>query len=319
MKLEWIRFSLFAFLAMLMLSSTALAVEDASNVLLVVNKNDSTDTDNNGEFDWEDIISCYSQYHPTWPTSNVCSLATKCYDKPEAPHVYVKWSRAHYDIDTSAYWTGFPEVNLPAGEDYIIQGIAAWFDADSANRWGKIDNIALVKGMPAKFLNNWDDPGDTITVPWTAGAYQPHYSSILKSLDAAVQTFLHPGLGSNGTWTNVLNGRWIDKWYSANASQDSWEFVPGEIYNITLSQPYDTAYQWVQVSRLDAHHVDYVREMIRKASRPVWRYNPSTDEHEMDHWAVIDNASWSGYRLQILGKRIHIFEVILSTRLVSTF
>lgn len=261
---------------------------DADRVLLVVNQNDTDDTDSNGKPDWRDIVLQYAITHPTWDTTNVCSVKTLASDgnlyHPQSIYSY----RLHYDVDTSHVWDEYPTIQLPGGDHYILQRIGAWFDADCENRWGTIKYVALVKGMPLKTRNNITN--------WTGNPYtSPDSGTICKSVDEAIATFLRPNVQFNGYFKDKLNGAWTNGWKEKEeAESDSvWEFIPGTIYNKWpeySTTKTDSQLQWVLVTRLDGNHVDDVRGMITRAAQPAWKYDASNDTYDMDHWAVVDNS-----------------------------
>lgn len=282
---SWLRgpfLQLFNFQSMKKLSILALLFFTIScfaltppEVVLVVNSASTMDTDANSVPDWRDIVLWYGAKHPTWDTSQVCSVRT--YDATRGDEDEL-WDFVSIEIDTSDDYGQPSEVNKNANHDYILDDICATWTANGW--WGQKKCAVLVMGMWLRTQHNG-------TYGATCG--QAQANSIIWSLDDIIRVFARPGFAWNSTWN--INGSWTND-YRYDAIASGWlPFVPGNHYNHSyVDYNNDSLAQWLLVSRLDGLHVDDVRGMITRAASGT-QITYSGGSFSTSRWAVIDQDS----------------------------
>lgn len=193
--------------------------------------------------------------------------------------------KLHYDWDTSATYGNDVAVSLPGDEVYVLQAIAQWFDADSANRWGKVKYIQLV-GFALKVRGNSQVgilPEDTDIT------YGLAKTTLYRSTASYIWTHLHPGVENNGSLSDTLFR--TNNPYYTQALTGNFSFVPGALNIITGTTPPDTTKMWVALpTYLDGNTTQDVLDMLTRSQSHII---PASGVARSGVWAVFDQSGAS--------------------------
>lgn len=260
---------------------------DVSRVLYVYNDNSTIDTDENGTIDHWQILAKLEQMYGTLP--NVLGVKTvisfNSEEQAQSSHV----DQLHFDFDTSSVYGNDTAVSLAPGNQYPLQEIGAWFDADSAHRWGKVTQIELLMGMMLKTRGN----AKIGLLPQDNGGMD---STLYRSFSAWLWTWLAPGCGSNGYFAGKKVWRSTQNPYKTIVdATNNWEIEPNQMYakfgQIAVYDPPDSTRLWVWCpTLLDGNHVQDVLDMLDRSQHHVI---PASGIARETEWAVMDESSGS--------------------------
>lgn len=264
----------------LALAQTGLPAPDPSEVLTVYNSNSTRDGNSNGVYDNLEIIYKLQELRGTLNLLGIpTSISYNTDDHPQSIHI----DKLHFDFDTGIYGQD-AAVSLPAGEHYFLQDIAAWFEADSANRWGRVKYIELVgPDMPlgTRGNDNYPDvPADDMD------------STLYRSL-ASWCIYLAPGTDQNGSLSTRHLHRQVHNPYLYKVWRTrDWTFPPGTLWartQINGTNWADSLKLWVlPATVLDGNDVQDVLDLLDRAQHRI--ISPGGGVRE-NLWAVIDQCS----------------------------
>ena len=268
-------------LLIILLASLGFAKPKPSEVLHVVNENSTIDTDANGVYDFQDCLNWwYGLYHDT---SNVLRISTSVdyntSDQPQSIH----WDKFSIDFDTCARWGEDVAVSLAGGNEYILDEICEWYEADSAKRWGGVKYPILWKGMPLKLRGNSKVGG--LPGSWID-------TTLYRPIPSALILFVRPGC--DAAQSDLLTNWFAEPftgslWYRANTRGAIRPFVPGvdRIWGGLRSyHPFDTLGVWVLPCVMDADSVTYLRRALSKSTEsPI-----INGKAKSRAWMVIDET-----------------------------
>lgn len=257
---------------------------DPSQVLIVYNEASTLDTDNDGVYDHRQIIE--KLWEIRGDTSNILGINTEITYNTESHAQAIHVDLMHYGLDVSSPYGESAGQNVTGAEEYILQEIAEWFDADSINRWGTVIYIELLMGMPLKIRGN-DNVGQ---LPEDAEGD----STLYRSVASWIWTYLAPGAEENTYFDDVrVSKRHIGNPYCDQVEAGDWQFYPGVLktYATGILSVIDTFRLWVALpTLLDGNHVDDVLGMLDRSETKIIQ---SSGVADADYWAVFDEANGS--------------------------
>lgn len=269
-------------LLIILLASLGFAKPKPSEVLHVVNENSTLDTDANGVYDFQDCLNYwYSLYHDT---SHVVRIKTSIQYNTSDNAMSIHWDLFSIDFDTSSTWGQDATVSLAGGNEYILDEICEYMEADSAVRWRQIKYAALWFGMPLKLRHN-DKVGNLPTSAYSGD------SCIVKSIASALVLFVRPGCDVRPTQIEPN----FDNRLVYNSSQYNarfYNYTQGITSLYDIYQRNDTLAIYMLPTVLDADSIVHVRRMLAKSlESPI--VNGKT--RSKSSWAVIDEAPTHSY------------------------
>jgi len=247
------------------------------------NVNSTLDTDNDGIADHFRVIDTLRAVRGQ--TLNLVGIETSTGYSTAGFAQCVHIDYIHEGLDTSPYGDT-PGVDLPVGYDYFFQAAMAWFDADSANRWGHVTRVEFIMGCPVGTRNN-----SSFTGPADEGIYLD--STYYRSSAAWFWTWAAPGASQNGYFDSrktYLNSD--NPYYTQVQATGNWEFIPNTLWihiGVAGNPPRDSTKMWILCpTYLDGNTVEDVVNMI---SRSRHRIIQASGSARSDVWAVMDESS----------------------------
>lgn len=261
-----------------LLASLGFANPKPSEVVHVINENSTLDTDANGIYDPQDGLNhWYSLYHDT---SHVVRIKTVIQYNTSDNAQSMHWDLFSIDFDTSSLYGQDATVSLAGGNEYYLDEICEYMEADSAVRWKHIKYCILWIGGPLKLRQN-----DKITPLPTDTAD----STIVKSIASALVLFLRPGCDYR---PSLITEEFDQRFRFINETQ------MGRERKYTFNSGHTKVYHPVGVGRdtlsiymlptlLEADSIAQVRRMLSKSFKaPMVNGKPRNSSS----WAVIDEA-----------------------------
>lgn len=259
-----------------------------SEVLHILNASSTLDTDGNGTEDGQQCLNAwYALYGDTSHVLRI-SMHAMTNTSDHAQTIHIDYYSSFFDTSTAR--SSDNAVNLGVGEEYIGDEICEYFEADSANRWGKIKYPLFWIGAPIKIRGNDKQgaiPGD---INHGGFDYSDVDSCLYKSIACMTALYVRPGCDASiasGLYDN-LGRRFSNITLRATGLQThSVAFRPGvDFVTSYLDSPQDTLTLWVLPCYLDGDTVTHVINALNRSVNSI--FENSTPRNHV--WGVIDQT-----------------------------
>lgn len=270
---------MFLLLLLIPLVSLASISSSPSQVLHVLNENSTLDKDANGVIDCQQGLNeWFALYHDT---SNVLRIKTTISYVTEDHAQAIHWDLFSVGYDTSVRWGNNVDVSLAGGNEYILDELCEWYEADSAKRWGNVIYVVFWTDFPIKLRSNDKVPG----LPFNAPEID---TCIYKSMCFATLFHLRPGCDATEAdlTSEYIDQRWFNTtMYNRLSTLGEASFVPG-VDAFAISGGASSLTAWVLPTFIDGDSIGHIISALRKSvSSSI--INGASKPH---NWAVIEQA-----------------------------